>query len=682
MSNKKVTKRALLTSILAICLCLVMLIGSTFAWFTDTASTSVNKIESGTLKVGLKMATEWNEDGTVKTWSDAKGQVLNFRKAAGHENEAIRWEPGCTYELPALKVVNEGNLALKYKIQIAGIKGDAMLNNVIDWTINDEAIDLAEQKLSAKQEGVAFTIKGHMQETAGNDYQNQSIDGIAITVLATQDTVEFDSINNTYDELAQYPIAASGTVTVDNDGKVTAPVTIVSAEKTEDGTASIAQATIPADAQAESAETTQMTLSVTNAEKPANFHTLDADQTSNTLEVKMIGLSADNTEPIKVALFVGENLNGFKLYHHEKEMTAKDSVDAVINDQDYYYNSETGIVTFLTAKFSPFTLVYDKGNWSDNTEGDYETPVDETSKTVTIASAEELALFAKEVNGGKNYKDYTVKLVNDINLAANMWTPIGKSDSTFQGIFDGQGHTISNLVCGNSGQSDVGLFGFTTNGEIKNFTLNNAKVKGYLDVGAVAGTPYTSKYTNIKLTGNVQVDGYAYVGGMFGKNAYADLTDLTIAVDAGSYVKADSEDYRTYIGGLVGFMGEGNQVVKNVTSNINVIGSTCDVGGITGIAHYGNTFINCTSSGNVTLTNAQDEGDHLEIGGIAGVWLNTAGQTVTFTDCRFTGKLSTTLSGADKTSELVNYFEIVGAKYTKNSNDGTLIIDGKTIENH
>ena len=521
MSNKKVTKRALLTSILAICLCLVMLIGSTFAWFTDTASTSVNKIESGTLKVGLKMATEWNEDGTVKTWSDAKGQVLNFRKAAGHENEAILWEPGCTYELPALKVVNEGNLALKYKIQITGIKGDAMLNNVIDWTINDEAIDLSEQKLSAKQEGVAFTIKGHMQETAGNDYQNQSIDGIAITVLATQDTVEFDSINNTYDELAQYPIAASGTVTVDNDGKVTAPVTIVSAEKTEDGTASIAQATIPADAQAESAETTQMTLSVTNAEKPANFHTLDADQTSNTLEVKMIGLSADNTEPIKVALFVGENLNGFKLYHHEKEMTAKDSVDAVINDQDYYYNSETGIVTFLTAKFSPFTLVYDKGNWSDNTEGDYETPVDETSKTVTIASAEELALFAKEVNGGKSYAGYTVKLVNDINLAANKWTPVNAWKGKLNNVtIDGMNHTISNMtteVGDTAGFIDTSASSIT----VKDVTFDNAYVKTTPNksqsyAGVVVGKTYsTTKLINVKVV-NSQVVNNWQCGGMVG----------------------------------------------------------------------------------------------------------------------------------------------------------------------
>ena len=675
MSNKKVTKRALLTSILAICLCLVMLIGSTFAWFTDTASTSVNKIESGTLKVGLKMATEWNEDGTVKTWSDAKGQVLNFRKAAGHENEAILWEPGCTYELPALKVVNEGNLALKYKIQITGIKGDAMLNNVITWTIatTEGDYDLnTEHSLAAKVGDTAdsdeFTIKGHMQETAGNDYQDKSITGIAITVLAMQDNVESDSYGPDYDKDANgtpdYPdwaITADVTVPVNTEG-----ATVI---ENADGTVTVS---VPQEAVAEDAKNLQLIVTP-KAEKHADV-TVEANQTFKAYDVQVIGVKENNEQPITVSFFVGKDLKNVKVYHKDTLLTAA--------DDQFSYDTTSGYVSFVTKTFSPFTVVYNLDSWTDSASGSYSTPVDETSKTVTIASAEELALFAKEVNGGKNYKDYTVKLVNDINLAANMWTPIGKSGSTFQGIFDGQGHTISNLVCGNSGQSDVGLFGFTTNGEIKNFTLNNAKVKGYLDVGAVAGTPYTSKYTNIKLTGNVQVDGYAYVGGMFGKNAYANLTNLTIAVDAGSYVKADSEDYRTYIGGLVGFMGEGNQVVKNVTSNINVIGSTCDVGGITGIAHYGNTFINCTSSGNVTLTNAQDEGDHLEIGGIAGVWLNTAGQKVTFTDCSFTGKLSTALNGADKTSELVNYFGIVGAKYTKDSNNGTLIIDGKTIENH
>lgn len=370
---------------------------------------------------------------------------------------------------------------------------------------------------------------------------------------------------------------------------------------------------------------------------------------------------------------VGKNLSGIKVYHDGVEMT-DDGAALTENADHFVYDSTTGYITMKVSHFSPFTAVYNKENWSDRTSEDYTVPVDEDDKVVTITSAAELAKLASEVNSGKSYNGYTVKLANDIDLGSHMWTPIGKSGSTFQGIFDGQGHTISNLLINTSRKSDVGLFGVTTNGEIKNFTLKNASVKGYLDVGAVAGTPYTSKYSNITLTGDVKIDGFAYVGGMFGKNAYANLTDLTIDVSEGSYVNADSRNYRTYVGGLVGFMGEGNQVVKNVTSNIDVTGSTCDVGGITGIAHYGNTFINCHSSGNVTLTSAQDEGDELEIGGIAGVWLNTSGHTVTLTNCTYTGKLSSNNVKTGAVTEFT-YDGLVGNKYTRNSSDGTLVIN-------
>ena len=221
MTSSKSTKRALISSALALLMCVTMLVGATFAWFTDTASTGVNKIQAGNLDVALEM-----KDGD--NWVSAEGKTLTFKTKDNRAADQILWEPGCTYELPQLRVVNKGNLALKYKIQITGIQGDAKLNEVIDWTINDAAIDLTEGHLTAGQQGDAFTIKGHMQDTAGNDYQNLTIDGIAITVVAAQDTVEYDSINNTYDADAEYPI----TVTTGDElqsivNNATAPVNIV-----------------------------------------------------------------------------------------------------------------------------------------------------------------------------------------------------------------------------------------------------------------------------------------------------------------------------------------------------------------------------------------------------------------------------------------------------------------------
>ena len=296
-----------------------------------------------------------------------------------------------------------------------------------------------------------------------------------------------------------------------------------------------------------------------------------------------------------------------------------------------------------------------------------------------ISTVEQLRALATEVNGGTTFSGMQIKLSNDIDLKSEAWTPIGRKDKAFQGTFDGCGYTISNLkiergVNNSSSNADMGLFGFTSDGKVMNFTLYNAFVKAGIDVGAIAGTPYTSSYSNITLAGDVKVEGYSYVGGMFGKNVYKGMENLTVRVNEGSYVKAESETYRTYVGGVIGFMGEGNIIISNVESNINVTGSTCDVGGITGIAHYGNTFENCICTGNVTLVNANDAGDQLEIGGIAGVWMNSSAGKVTLRKCNFTGTLKSALNGVDKSEEVAGN-RLTGRKYYPNSNEGELIIE-------
>ena len=205
MNNRKATKRALLTSVMALVMCVVMLVGTTFAWFTDTATANVNKIQAGKLDVQLLMKDN------AGNWVDAENKTLNFlvNGAIPSEGTQILWEPGAEYKLPELKVVNNGNLKLKYKVQITGINGDAKLNEAIDWTINDAAFKLSEQTLDAKAESAPFTIKGHMKENAGNEYQGLSIDGIGITVYATQAKGEYDSTRNDYDENATYPTGAT-----------------------------------------------------------------------------------------------------------------------------------------------------------------------------------------------------------------------------------------------------------------------------------------------------------------------------------------------------------------------------------------------------------------------------------------------------------------------------------------
>ena len=219
MENRKATKRALLTSITALIMCVVMLAGTTFAWFTDTAKTNVNKIEAGNLKVDI-----------IGADSDSHIETLKFTKAAGAGGEALLWEPGCRYLTEGFKIANKGNLALKWKAEInkdnitnGKVEGSTIakdgksLLDVIDFYVvksTDEnadavAIENFTGKLAANVgKSETYYIKGVMQTTAGNDYQDLTLDGITITVYATQDTVEKDSFNDQYDKDAQYPITS------------------------------------------------------------------------------------------------------------------------------------------------------------------------------------------------------------------------------------------------------------------------------------------------------------------------------------------------------------------------------------------------------------------------------------------------------------------------------------------
>ena len=218
MNNKRATKRALLTSVTALVMCVVMLVGTTFAWFTDTASTGVNKIQAGNLKVDIV-----DKDGT-----SLKNKSLSFIKAGlttdtGAEIDPnatteILWEPGCRYLTEGFRIKNAGNLALKWKAQVnkgttAANEGGFDLLDVLDFYVvtstdeNAEAVAIENFKgnLEAnKTSEDVYYIKGVMKTTAGNDYQGLTLDGISITVYATQDTVENDSFDNTYDASATY----------------------------------------------------------------------------------------------------------------------------------------------------------------------------------------------------------------------------------------------------------------------------------------------------------------------------------------------------------------------------------------------------------------------------------------------------------------------------------------------
>ena len=219
----KSKKSALLMSFTSLLICFAMLAGSTFAWFTDTATTGVNKIVSGNLKVDIVA-----ENGVTSL--TGVGKELKFQNNANSND--ILWEPGVTFLTQGFKIKNDGNLALKWKAQVNkdnikngkasdDAKDNMSLLDVIDFyvvTSTDEnatavAIENFTGKLAANDgKSETYYIKGVMQTTAGNDYQDLTLDGITITVVATQDTVENDSFDNDYDAGADVELATSATI--------------------------------------------------------------------------------------------------------------------------------------------------------------------------------------------------------------------------------------------------------------------------------------------------------------------------------------------------------------------------------------------------------------------------------------------------------------------------------------
>ena len=259
MTSSKSTKRALISSALAILMCVAMLIGTTFAWFTDTASTGVNKIQAGNLKMEV----------SYKNTSDGEFIVLN--ESTNVFKQDTLWEPGHV-EYAVLNVKNIGTLALKYKLGI-NIAGETGSTNVLgnEFKLSDYIkFGVVDDDLSGKtrDEMVAavtdsklikegYSKESHLDTTDANETvtlvvwmptdvgnkANYKVGAavpeinLGINVAATQYTHESDSFGNQYDRYAQYPdvtvvqLAAGDETAVNNALK-----DAIAAAKTADAT--------------------------------------------------------------------------------------------------------------------------------------------------------------------------------------------------------------------------------------------------------------------------------------------------------------------------------------------------------------------------------------------------------------------------------------------------------------
>ena len=221
MTNVKSTRHALLMSAVALLLCFAMLLGTTFAWFTDSAASASNVITSGNLNVEMYWA-----DGTAAVpttsagWTDAStGAIFDYKN----------WEPGYV-QVRHIKIANEGSLAFKYKVNIVANGTVSDLANVIDVYYVDPAVQVADRTALASVtkigtlaqvlaalgdtgngtlkagESDVITLALKMQESAGNEYMNKSIGtDFSVQLFATQLAYETDSFGKDYDENAEYP---------------------------------------------------------------------------------------------------------------------------------------------------------------------------------------------------------------------------------------------------------------------------------------------------------------------------------------------------------------------------------------------------------------------------------------------------------------------------------------------
>ena len=216
MMNKNMTKRTLILSLASLLLCFTMLLGTTFAWFTDSVTSAGNKIASGNLKVDLEVLAEDNS-----AWSSVKDDpapIFNYDK----------WEPGFV-QVKVLRVVNKGTLALKWKAALTSTSPLNELADVIDVYVKvgveeypDERVDLdgwtkvgtladfieniettTVGELAANT-SAALGIAFKMQEDAGNTYQDKELGAFDIMILATQLNAEEDSFGPDYDESAEF----------------------------------------------------------------------------------------------------------------------------------------------------------------------------------------------------------------------------------------------------------------------------------------------------------------------------------------------------------------------------------------------------------------------------------------------------------------------------------------------
>ena len=303
-----------------------------------------------------------------------------------------------------------------------------------------------------------------------------------------------------------------------------------------------------------------------------------------------------------------------------------------------------------------------------------------------IKNLAELKYFRDSVNAGNNYAGKYVALAADIDLGNIEWAPIGvykdpsdpytdningADNRAFKGVFDGQGHAISNLKIDQPEEKGVGLFALAIDATIKNVTVSNVNIKAYTQAATIVGHVRTSTISNCHVTGdiNLMVD-WAYVGGIAGYgSAVIEGCSVIATTEAKGKLTAAN---RNAVGGIAAWLlYNSDQLINCQVKNLEITGWT-NVGGLTGFIDYTGVIDGCSVE-NVDLTKTRENG-HPGIGWAAGGWSYNASKSAivknsTFKNMTRNGQ-AVYISSADV---------MFGSEYAGNKNQ-SLKKDNNTLE--
>ena len=659
------TRLALLQSVLALLLCCAMLIGTTFAWFTDSVTSGVNRISAGELDVELE-------------YLDKNGNWKDVTETTNVFAEDTLWEPGHT-EVVYLRISNQGSLALKYQLGInivsetpsINVDGQPLIlsehirfgveNNrdgkTAPWANRDAAIAAVSASAKALSTGhfeggklypadncpadgkteqyIAMAV--YMPESVGNEANYMTDENapeimLGIKLVATQQTSELDSFDSSYDAQTTFPPIQSGSIS-----ELFNVVNGLTAEsRTMQGNGFAAEVPV-------GVKVTKELLTLSISEMAGSYSNIAtaSNELLRSLDVHMDGVAPDNTVPMKImvnnAMMVGLNSGNFTLYHVENNgpvaMTAVNDIADLDVHNEFYYDPATGDVTLCMATFSEVALVADIENkWNGDIADAFAGGDGTEADPYLIANADQLAMFSAMVGGmtdryeKNDFAGKFVKLLVNINLggeentnAGKIFYPIGyynntdsytktaggsvsSSVSSFEGTFDGDGHKISNLY-----QNTWEMFGDYNDGY--SGTPNHYKdamgLFGYVMNGTVKNLTVDSFSSDGEFTPTGVIAAYA-----------ANATFENIAI-----TNCNPRVYNTGNGGIIGIAGNSNDqgtliTLRNITvdntNKITALWGSWDVacGGLVGMfrgnADGGNGkihFENCHVSAQIDVNN-------------------------------------------------------------------------------